>query len=340
MRPKNRIVPEKTIYFRPEMSNCPHCESKLVRAHAAWKKKISTLQGVIFAWSMAYRCPNQQCPHPGALYRSAEAEKLCMKFTTYGFDVLCLVGELRFKQHMTRQEIADELNSRGVKTTDRNAQMLYERYLTLLGASIDQHVREVLKDVSEKNGGLLLSMDGVQPEKGNETLYVIREVFSGTVLVAKNLKSGSSEELQNLIRPIAQLGYPIIGIVSDGQQSIRLAFEKLLPDVPYQYCQYHYLKDIAKPVVDLDRKLKTEIKKNLRGIREIERKVEDNPSEESEVARGYIAAVRSLLLEDGNPPLDLPGMRIYQNAKAIQASLEQCLSKKGAFDSQSHRQNI
>jgi hypothetical protein len=339
MRPKNRIVPEKTIYFRPEMSNCPHCESKLVRAHAAWKKKISTLQGVIFAWSMAYRCPNQQCPHPGALYRSAEAEKLCMKFTTYGFDVLCLVGELRFKQHMTRQEIADELNSRGVKTTDRNAQMLYERYLTLLGASIDQHVREVLKDVSEKNGGLLLSMDGVQPEKGNETLYVIREVFSGTVLVAKNLKSGSSEELQNLIRPIAQLGYPIIGIVSDGQQSIRLAFEKLLPDVPYQ-CQYHYLKDIAKPVVDLDRKLKTEIKKNLRGIREIERKVEDNPSEESEVARGYIAAVRSLLLEDGNPPLDLPGMRIYQNAKAIQASLEQCLSKKGAFDSQSHRQNI
>lgn len=310
------------------MSNCPHCESKLVRAHAVWKKKISTLQGVIFAWSMAYRCPSQKCPHPGALYRSAEAEKLCMKFTTYGFDVLCLVGELRFKHHMTRQEIADELNGRGVKTTDRNAQMLYERYLALLGASIDQHVSEVLKVVAEQNGGLMLSMDGVQPEKGNETLYVIREVFSGTVLVAKNLNSGSSEELQNLIRPIAQLGYPIIGIVSDGQQSIRLAFEKLLPNVPYQYCQYHYLKDIAKPVVDLDRKLKTEIKKSLRGIREIERRVEAQSSEESEVARGYIAAARSLLLEDGNPPLDLPGMRIYQNAKAIQASLEQCLSKK------------
>ncbi|ELK42223.1 transposase [Brevibacillus agri BAB-2500] len=98
-------------------------------------------------------------------------------------------------------------------------------------------------------------MDGVQPKKGNETLYVIREVFSGTVLAAKNLKSGSSEELQNLIRPIVELGYPIIGIVSDGQQSIRLAFETLLPDVPYQYCQYHYLKDIATPVMDLDRKL-------------------------------------------------------------------------------------
>jgi len=340
MRPKNRIVPEKTIYFRPEVTECPHCESKLVRSHAAWKKKVATLEGVIFAWNMAYRCSNPFCSQPSALYRSAEAEKLCMKFTTYGFDVLCLVGELRFKQHMTRQEIADELNRRGVKTTDRNAQMLYERYLTLLSASIDQHVCEVLKDVSKQNGGLMLSMDGVQPEKGNETLYVVREIFSGTVLAAKNMKSGSSEELQELIRPILKLGHPIIGIVSDGQHSIRLAFEKLLPEVPYQYCQYHYLKDIAKPVVDRDRKLKTELKKNLRGIREIERKIEAHPSDEGEVAKGYIAAVRSLLLEDGNPPLDLPGMRIYQNAKAIQASLEQCLSKKGALHSQSYRQNI
>jgi len=340
MRPKNRIVPDKTIYFRPEITNCPHCEAKLIRAHAAWKKKISTLQGVIFAWSFSYRCSNPNCSHPRALYRSAEAEKLCMKFTTYGFDVLCLVGELRFKHHMTRQEIADELNERGVKTTDRNAQMLYERYLTLLGASVDEHIRSVLGEISEQNGGLMLSMDGVQPEKGNETLYVIREVFSGTVLAAKNMKSGAAEELRSLIRPVIELGYPIVGIVSDGQQSIRMAFESLLPNVPYQYCQYHYLKDIAKPVVDLDRKLKTEIKKSLRGIREIERKIEMSSSEETEVAKGYIAATRSLLLEDGNPPLDLPGMRIYQQAKAIQESLQNCLAKKGGHVASESCQNI
>lgn len=37
-------------------------------------------------------------------------------------------------------------------------------------------------------------MTRVQPEKGNETLYVIREVFSGIILAAKNLKSNSAEE--------------------------------------------------------------------------------------------------------------------------------------------------
>ncbi|WP_419871677.1 hypothetical protein [Candidatus Pristimantibacillus sp. PTI5] len=107
--------------------------------------------------------------------------------------------------------------------------------------------------------------------------------------------------------------------------------ESLLPKVPYQYCQYHYLKDIAKPIVDLDRELKTGIKKSLRGIRAIERKLDEDDSEEAEVAKDYLAAVRSVLLEDGNPPLDLPVLRIYETSEAIQASLESCLSKKRAF---------
>ena len=154
------------------------------------------------------------------------------------------------------------------------------------------------------------------------------------------MKSSSAEELKSLIQRVIDLGFPIIGIVSDGQQSIRLAMESLLPEVPDQYCQYHYLKDVAKPIVDLDRKLKTGIKKSLRGIRAIEKKLDQNNSEEAEVARDYLAAVRSVLLEDGNPPLDLPGLRIYETSEVIQASLESCLSKKRALATSKHNQNI
>ncbi len=339
MLTKNRIVPEKTVYFRPEIKSCPHCHSSLRFCHTVWKKNISTLQGVIRVWSIGYRCSNTECTYGTTVYRSAEAEMLSMKHTSYGFDVLAYVGELRYKHHKTRQEIADELNERGVKTSDRNVQLLYERYLTLLRASATERVREVLQQVVDEHGGIILSMDGVQPEKGNETLYVIREVLSGTVLAARNMKSSSASDLETLISPVIELGYPIIGIVSDGQQSIRKAMEKLLPDVPYQYCQFHYLKDIAKPVVDLDRKLKTSIKKNLRGIRGVEKKADKIDSLESEVAKDYVAAIRSLLLEDGDPPLNLPGMLIYENAKAIQESLQKCLAKKGVLASRNPIQN-
>lgn len=249
--PKNRIVPKDKIYFRPEFKHCLHCDAKLKRSHTAWKKNISTLQGVIQAWSMAYACSNPNCNYPDTYYKSAEADSLAMKHTSYGFDVLALVGQLRFKHHMTIAEITEELTDRGVATSERNAQRLYERYLTLLRSSVTDHVKEELKQVVETHGGIMISMDGVQPEKGNETLYVVREVFSGTILVARSVRSSSAEELKELIKPVIELKFPIIGIVSDGQQSIRLAMEDLLPDVPYQYCQYHYLKDIAKPIVDL-----------------------------------------------------------------------------------------
>lgn len=345
MLSKNRLGHPPKIYFKPEIRNCPYCENKLQRSHTAWNKKISTLDGVIHAWSMAYSCKNSECPKTGVAYKSAEAEMLSMKHSSYGYDVLALVGELRFKQHMTVKELTAALNERGVKICERYAQQLYERYQLLLSASLDDHIRKVLADTTEQNGGILLSMDGVQPEKGNETLYVLREVFSGTVLAAKNMKSGTAAELQTLIQPVVDLGFPIVGIVSDGQQSIRLAFERLLPEVPYQYCQYHYLKDIAKPIVDADRKLKTELKKSMRGIRDIERKIEQVESsaaavdsteqatnaQEAQVAKKYVAAVRALLLEDGDPPLKLPGMIIFERAQAIQASLARCLDKKGAL---------
>lgn len=366
MLSKNRLGAAPKIYFRPEIGNCPHCGVKLTRSHNAWNKKIAMLTGVIHAWSMAYSCPNENCVHAGVAYKSAEAEALSMKHSSYGYDVLCLVGELRFKQHRTCKEIAEALNERGIVTSERYAQTLYERYQTLLAASLDEHVRQTLAETTAENGGIILSMDGVQPEKGNEMLYVIREVFSGTILAAQNMKSGAAAELRTLIDPIIEMGYPIVGIVSDGQVSIRQAFESLLPDVPYQYCQYHYLKDIAKPVVDADRKLKMELKKSMRGLRDVERKIEQaekiaaeamqayagatpDPSHtapeaavlaETQVAKGYVAAVRALLLEDGEPPLKLPGMLIYERAQAIQASLARCLTKKRALSTPESGQNF
>ena len=255
-----------------------------------------------------------------------------MKHITYGMDVIAHIGHLRFKEHKTRLEITDILTEKQIKISERQVQKLYERYALLLRSSVEENTKESLEKVIEESGGLILSIDGVQPEKGNETLYVIREVLSGTVLAAHNLKSSASQELVGIIQPILDWGYPIQGFISDGQQSIRLAVEKVAPSIPYQYCQFHYFKDIAKPLVEKDRKLKTSIKKKLRGIREIERKIEESTTEtlEEEITSDYVAAIRSVLLEDGKPPFELPGTRVFERTKAIKESIEKCLDKKGA----------
>ncbi|MEJ9163136.1 hypothetical protein P4I20_21640 [Paenibacillus graminis] len=57
------------------------------------------------------------------------------------------------------------------------------------------------------------------------------------------------------------------------------------------------------------------------------KKIHSNDSEEAAIAKDYLAAVRDVLLEVGNPPLDLPGIRVYEEALAIQHSLERSVKK-------------
>lgn len=169
MRPKNRLVAKERKYYRPEIQYCPHCQTKLAYCHSVSNKLVVTLKGVFQIINMWYRCPNPDCSSR-TVYRTAEAERFSMKHTTYGMDVIAWVGQLRFQEHKTRSEIAELLRERGIPTSERNVQMLYERYTLLLRASAESHAKEVLQQVTREHGGIILSIDGVQPEKGNETL--------------------------------------------------------------------------------------------------------------------------------------------------------------------------
>ena len=104
---------------------------------------------------------------------------------------------------------------------------------------------------------------GVQPERGNETLWVVREGLTNCTLGAEVLMSSDAGSIKRLLKPVVESGYPILGVISDAQSSIRAAVSELLPGVPHQYCQFHYLKDIAAPAVAEDGKLKTSIKNHL-----------------------------------------------------------------------------
>jgi hypothetical protein len=123
------------------------------------------------------------------------------------------------------------------------------------------------------------------------------------------------------------LSVPIRGVISDGQLSIRKAVASVLPDVPHQLCQFHYLREAAKPIYEADRHAKKELKKQVRGVRPIERHLEARHDPEAEAIRGYCLAVRSALTDDGRPPLAASGLKLHDRLEAIQASLERVAQK-------------
>ena len=148
--------------------------------------------------------------------------------------------------------------------------------------------------------GVILALDGLQPDVGHEVLWVVRDCLSSEVLLARSLLSAAAKDLEPLLREVAEaVGMPVLGVVSDGQTSIRRAVERALPGVPHQLCQFHFLREAAHPVFEADRHTKVRLKAEVRGVRPIERALEGCDDPATEVARGYCAAVRSAITDDG-----------------------------------------
>jgi hypothetical protein len=124
-------------------------------------------------------------------------------------DIVLLVGRLRLREHQTVDEIHRELLKRleplGVKIARREILYLFEAYCTLLRASSEaKDDVEWLAQV-EKHGGISISVDGMQPEKGNETAYLVRDALTGRVLAAENVTSSETAVMKALLAPVVAL---------------------------------------------------------------------------------------------------------------------------------------
>jgi len=244
----------------------------------------------------------------------------------FGLDVIALCGTLRYQQHRSVLEIYQQLQQRGISVSERSASNLLDKYDELLALGLSDKRR--LQEIVHRYKRVILAIDGMQPDVGHEVLWVIRECLSGEVLLARTLLSARAEDLAVLFTQVKQvIGVPIAGVISDGQQSIRKAVEVALPQVPHALCHFHYLREAAKPIYAADRHAKKELKKQVRGVRAIERSVANSDDPISETVRGYCLAVRSALSDDGRPPLEASGLKLRERLSLIKQSLERVAQK-------------
>jgi hypothetical protein len=71
------------------------------------------------------------------------------------------------------------------------------------------------------------------------------------------------------------------------------------------------------------------LKTHVRGVRPIERAVEAADDPQAAVVRGYCAAVRSAITDDGHAPLDAAGLRLKGRLEKVAASVERVAEKGG-----------
>jgi hypothetical protein len=307
---------------------CPHCGRRMWADYQN-HRTVTTLKQVLRLRLNVRRCPHPDCPRYHKPYRPEAEGAIALPEHEFGLDVIALVGALRYGQHRSVPEIHQDLAGRGVSVCQRTVTNLLDRYDELLAMSLQDNAR--LRKLTGAQGRVILALDGLQPDVGHEVLWVLRDCLSGEVLLARSLLSATGTDLSGLIASVqAALGVPISAVVSDGQHSIRNAVKRTLPHVPHQLCQFHYLREAGRPLYEMDRHAKKELKKRVRGVREIERRCEGKAPDDRQAAaaRGYCAAVRAAITDDGRPPLEASGLKLEGRLRAIDRSLSR-VKKKG-----------
>lgn len=320
---------ERTV-LKNQSRRCPRCGAPVRFAYRR-KRRLILLREQLALEVDVDRCSDPACPLRAGFGPPEEARLALPKFI-YGLEVLTEIARLRWVLRQTVPEIHVELHKRYVlPISERNVDYAIQTWQELATASVLRDRKRI--DALTQQGGIILAIDGLQPEKGHETLYLFRDAISHTNLLTQTLSNGSSDNLAALIDRVKALGIPILAVVTDKQHSLVLAVDKALPGTPHQLCQFHFFHNLAQPVVEADRAMKKRIKKTLRGIAPVERSLAKQKVTGASAAivqvEAYCIALRATLQDTGKPPLDLGGLKMVERLHRIDDSLARS-QKKGA----------
>jgi hypothetical protein len=168
----------------------------------------------------------------------------------------------------------------------------------------------------------------MQPEKGNDVLYMVRELRTGLTLQAVKVSSQGADTIRvRVLKPVQALGFPVRGIVSDAEDAIHRACQEVWPGRPHHACHFHALRDTGKPMYEADQRHMVKIKHDLRlKLSPVRRAIQalDEIDPARAVLLDYAEVLRSCLRISGVAPFQLGGLRIMGDLRAVAASLHRC----------------
>src|SRR5215468_1581000 len=191
--------PDAAVFSRLELHVeeqwCQTCGSRL-RVCDHRHRRVFTLQGPLQVVCKLVHCPERVCPaHPRTLSPEAETA-LAMPWWVLGWDVVCWLGHRRFARHWAVGQIRTELaDTYQIRLSDDAIERYSQRYQQMLAAR--QHDPQQLAAAYADVDAVILSIDGLQPEKGHETLYVVRELARKRVWFAEALLSSATAEVRS-----------------------------------------------------------------------------------------------------------------------------------------------
>jgi hypothetical protein len=152
------------------------------------------------------------------------------------------------KRRLIPQALGLSLNEQGIPIHQTHVGELFRYYLALsqLARGDDAALCARLR----KRGGIVLMIDGVQFDEHSPVLYLVWDALSGEPLFGERRAFKGADDLRSLLLRVKAMEVPVIGIASDKEKGLVPAVAEVFPEVPYQFCQTHFLKNCAKPLAE------------------------------------------------------------------------------------------
>lgn len=263
MRTQREFHPEKRIIYHTELSACPVCGGALMTYdYLTWDKTVQTLTAVISVASRPSHCADPACAGHNMHLRSAEGQQIAPQGFGYGYDVVTRIGWLRQERHDIYADIHSALPAH-VQISPSHIRYLYQSvYLPLLACQ-ERDYKDQLEHTAQQSG-LVIGLDGLAPVGGEPQLWFIRELVTGLTLRSGWLSRQDQPTFEAFLQPLADLGLPISAVVSDKQKGLVPAVAALFSTAVHQFCQSHYLRNMADPLAKADASFKVTLRQDVR----------------------------------------------------------------------------
>lgn len=291
---QNRPLGETFRLKFPQRPTCPQCGKAMVIRHSSKPKTLIDLQENIQIIICYYQCNKTDCPGKDKPYLKPPNPYAPLN-SDYTYLVNAKICQYRWQRRRTYDEICQDMQSdyniQISRTTVENALKIYE-----IGCStkyLPYYKNQILA-----NGGIIITIDGMAPMKGNKSLYVAYDYYTGLTLAAQRVQNQKAETIEEFLKSIKtkienELSVPVVGIISDALPSQRIAIERVFPKIPHCLCHFHFYKLILIEARNTDSHIITSIRKNLRNST-ILKKYRDNSIDFQQYS-GYTQILQELV---------------------------------------------
>jgi hypothetical protein len=167
------------VDFDPEEPECPACQYTLKERYhqQRWVIRLDQHVNVV---SHVLECGKTASTRHAVVYRPQQEDALAWRGYAFGLDVVARIGEWRYRHHVSMTKIRDQLQTESHLSISLQEVALLGEVFWAVVTTVAHHDEEFIRQVRTLDG-IVLAIDGVQPEKSHETLDILRDVCAGRV---------------------------------------------------------------------------------------------------------------------------------------------------------------